>query len=371
MPKTGRATLDDPGFQQALRLAAERCKIELSSQPEAEMHVVVSDLGLNWRRRITREEFERASADLIERSIDACRQALSDAHLSTSDIDEVVLVGGSSRIPAVRARVEQLFGRKPHSELNPDEVVALGAAVQADILVTGNRDMLLLDVTPLSLGIETMGGVVSKIILRNSTIPCAATEGFTTYVDNQTGLDFNIVQGEREIAKDCRSLGRFQLKGIPPMPAGMAKVAVRFHIDADGVLTVTARESSTGASAHIEVQPMHGLTDAEVETMLAESYAHAKEDFESRRIADLKTEIGIMAHATEKNLVAARRGLDRETVLDLEDALAAAKAAAQKNDLALLQRARDEFERATLPLAALLMNDVAKSALTGKTLDQV
>jgi molecular chaperone DnaK len=371
LPQVGPEKIADPGFQQAVRLAAERCKIELSHDPEAEMHLVVPDLALNWRRRVTRDEFERLTADLVERTIDACRLALSDAQLSPEAVDEVVLVGGSSRLPAVRRRVEQFFGRRPHTELNPEEVVALGAAVQAQILVGGKRDMLLMDVTPLSLGIETMGGAVSKIIARNSPIPCQATEGFTTYADNQTGIDFHVVQGERELARDCRSLGRFQLKGIPPMPAGMPKVAVRFHIDADGVLRVTAKEESTGAQSRIEIKPMHGLTDADVEKMLEESYAHAREDFDGRRVADIKTEIGIMLHATEKNLGAARAGLDRESVLDLEDAMKAARAAVAQPDLVVLQKARDEFERATLPLAALLMDSVAKQALAGKTLGEV
>jgi molecular chaperone DnaK (HSP70) len=363
--------LRDAAFLQLLRLAAEKCKIELSQAPEAEMHVSLPETGVQWRRRITREELERRTAHLVERTLDSCRQALSDAKLATSAIDEVVLVGGATRMPLVRQRVEAFFARKPHTELNPDEVVALGAAVQAHVLVGGTRDVLLMDVTPLSLGLETMGGAVSKIILRNSTIPCVATEGYTTYADNQTGIDFHVVQGERELAKDCRTLGRFKLKGIPPMPAGMARVAVKFLIDANGLLTVTAKEESTGTSASIEVQPMNGLSDAEVEKMLADSIAHAREDFDASRLANLRTEIGTMVRATEKGLAEHRQSLDRETALDLEDAMAAARKASQASDVNALQRARDEFERATLPLAAVMMDGVAKQALAGKTLDEV
>jgi molecular chaperone DnaK len=364
-------TLEDAAFQQALRLAAERCKIQLSFDREAEMHLQLPESGVQWRRRFTREEFEGVSAELVERTIDSCRRALSDSKLAREAIDEVVLVGGATRTPAVRRRVEEFFGRPPHAELNPDEVVALGAAVQAHVLSGGTRDVLLMDVTPLSLGLETVGGAVAKIIQRNSTIPCQATEGFTTYVDNQTGIDFNVVQGERELAKDCRSLGRFKLSGIPPMPAGLPRVAVRFHIDANGILTVTAKEQSTGASAHIEVQPKHGLTDEEVDQMLASAYEHAQEDFDARRLAELRTEIDIMARATEKGLANARAELDRETVLDIEEAMARARAAAGANDVAALQRSRDELERATLPLAAVLMDSVAKAALSGKTLGEV
>ncbi len=364
-------TAADPAFRQGLRLAAERCKIELSHRPEAELRIVAPEQGIRWRRTVTREELDALITPFVERTMASCRRALTDAGLELDGIDEVVLVGGSTRIPAVRARVADFFGREPHTELDPDQVVAMGAAVQGHVLAGGTRDILLMDVTPLSLGVETMGGAVSKIIMRNSPVPTQATEGFTTYADNQTGIDFHIVQGERELATDCRSLGRFKLSGIPPMPAGLPKVAVRYALDADGILTVTAKEESTSTQASIEVQPMHGLTDDEVEGMLQESFEHAREDFDKSRVANLRVEIGTMIRAIEANFDGARDRLDVETVEDLQAAVAEGKEAADGDDLARVQKARDALEQASLPLAAVLMDSVAKQALAGKTVDEV
>ncbi|MGE5198805.1 MAG: Fe-S protein assembly chaperone HscA [Rhodospirillaceae bacterium] len=363
---------------QAVRKAAIQAKWDLSEFDEA--HVELEGLpGLAgpYRRRITRAEFETMIAPIVARTLEPCRRALEDAGLHAPQVDEVVLVGGSTRIPMVRREVERLFGRKPHTDLNPDEVVALGAAVQADILVSGRREMLLLDVTPLSLGIETMGGIVSKIILRNSTIPASGSEMFTTFVDHQTAVDIHILQGEREMASDNRSLGRFTLRGIPPMPAGLPRIQVRFQIDANGILSVSAHELRTGIAQTIEVKPSYGLTDEEVERMLIESFEHAREDVDARMLIEVRNEAETIIAATEKTLrrpdiveIAASQ-LTPNEMAHIRAALADLKASMGLADRDAIQAKTTALSQATQHLAEVMMNWSVQAALAGRTADEV
>jgi Fe-S protein assembly chaperone HscA len=324
-----------------------------------------------YEKLVTRADFERWIRPIIDRTLEPCRQALADAGLKPSDVDEVVLVGGSTRIPLVRQLVGELFGRTPHSELNPDEVVALGAAVQADILVSGRREMLLLDVTPLSLGIETMGGVTSKIIQRNSTIPASGREMFTTGVDNQTAVDIHVVQGERELVADNRSLARFKLRGIPPLPAGMPRVQVTFQIDANGILSVTAKELRTDVEQTIEVKPSYGLTDDEVERMLLDSFENAEADFEA------KNEAESVVTATEKSLRAPEFAEIAKTELApgeqkrIEQALAGLKHVLTSSDRDAIQQWTQVLNDATRHLAELMMNRSIQAALSGKNVNEM
>jgi Fe-S protein assembly chaperone HscA len=358
-------------FIQEVRKAVIQAKHDLSERDEAEIRVGT------YRRKVTRRELEAMIRPLVERTLAPCRQALADAGLQPSQIDEVVLVGGSTRVPLVRQLVGDLFGRAPHSELNPDEVVALGAAVQADILVTGNREMLLLDVTPLSLGIETMGGVVSKIILRNSTIPATGSEMFTTGVDNQTAVDVHVLQGERELVADNRSLARFKLRGIPPMPAGMPRVQVQFQIDANGILSVTAAELRTAIEQTIEVKPSYGLTDEEVERMLLDSFEHAEADFAARLLIEARNEAETVISATEKTLRApefaeiARTELAAGEQQKIESVLAGLKMVLGATDRETIQKWTHALNDATRHLAEVVMNRSVHAALSGKSVDSM
>ncbi|HEU5403490.1 MAG TPA: Fe-S protein assembly chaperone HscA, partial [Terriglobales bacterium] len=287
---------------QRIRKAVIEAKIALSANDSAKLDVELPE-GKRYQREIPRTMFEQMIQPVIDRTVGPTKQALKDACLSPNDIDEVVLVGGSTRIPLVQQLVKDLFKREPHVDLNPDEVVALGAAVQANILAGGSlatENMLLLDVTPLSLGIEALGGVVAKIIHRNSTIPASATEHFTTGVEGQTSVAIHVVQGERELAKDCRSLARFDLKGIPPMPAGLPRIEVKFLIDANGILHVSAREQRSGKEAEIQVQPSYGLTDEQVETMIIDSFDYAEQDFAERQVIEARNEATTILTALEK-----------------------------------------------------------------------
>jgi len=359
-----------PEAVQELRKSLIRAKHDLSSEDRT---AVIFDLpgGGAWVREFTRAEFESWIAPIVERTIGPLKMALADAKLTPSEIDEVVLVGGSTRVPLVRRRVEEFFGRKPHIELNPDEVVALGAAVQANILESGVHDMLLLDVTPLSLGIETMGGVVAKIIPRNSTIPASAQEMFTTGVENQTGIDIHVLQGERELAKDCRSLARFTLR-VPPGPAGLARIEVKFLIDANGILQVAAKDLRAGTQQSIEVQPSYGLGDAEIEHMLEESIEHAEQDFTERQLIEARNEAEITLTATQKSLARDQaQELAAEERRAIDDATAALREAMAGRDYKLIRTRLETLNTATERLAELQMNRALSEALEGKRLGQV
>ncbi|HXD98729.1 MAG TPA: molecular chaperone DnaK [Candidatus Acidoferrum sp.] len=359
----------DNEAMQELRLAAEAAKIRLSSDDRTTLTIPFA--SFTYHREITRAELERLIEALVAKTLGPCRQALTDAGLTPADIDQVVLVGGSTRVPLVRRRVQELFGKAPHSQLNPDEVVALGAAVQAQILAGGITDMLLLDVTPLSLGIETLGGIVSILIARNTTIPTSAREMFTTSVDGQTVVDMHVVQGERELAKDCRSLARFELRGIDPMPAGMPKIEVTFLIDANGILQVQAKEQRTGKAASIEVKPSYGLTDADVERMVEDSFTYAEADVETRLLIETRNEADTVLTHVERALRQAGPLVGAEERASIDAAVAALRQARAGEDRDAIRERTTELNHATEHLAERMMDAALKGALGTRRADQI
>jgi Fe-S protein assembly chaperone HscA len=366
-----------PELVQALRQAVIDAKIALSANENARIEVLLPN-DQHYRREITRAQFEQLIEPILQRTAEPCRQALRDAGLTPAEIGEVVLVGGSTRIPRVQQLVSEIFelparGKEPHTELNPDEVVALGAAVQANILAGGSaatEEMLLLDVTPLSLGIESLGGVVAKIIQRNSTIPASATEHFTTGVDGQTNVAIHVLQGERELAKDCRSLARFDLRGVPPMTAGLPRIEVKFLIDANGLLHVSAVEARSGKQAEIEVKPTYGLTDEQVESMILDSFDNAEADFQERQLIEARNEASTILSAIEKAPHhPAWQLLTDEERTKIGDLVTELEILRDAGDLDSLRRCTEALDQATRHFAELMMDATVSSALRGETMD--